>query len=74
MMGVAGSGRLVGLTLVAQLLVDEEGSLGPKVLGSASVTMPANGVGDIAMALLSLGYELDKDVYRREKGVSAKLA
>lgn len=45
--------------------------LAAKPLGSASVSMPGVGAGDLCAALLSLGYELDKDAYRKNEGLSS---
>jgi len=57
------------LTIEAQLVMDFEEGTAPNVLGSARVSMPGRGVGDLCAVLLSLGYELDKDLYRRSEAL-----
>lgn len=58
------------LTIVAQLWADQRSVGVVRPLASASVSMPGSGVGDIHAAALSALYELDKEIYRREIGVS----
>jgi hypothetical protein len=57
------------MSLNAQLVQDNDQETAPQVLGSASVFLPGNNFGDIETALLSLGYELDRDIYRRIEGI-----
>lgn len=67
-----GTGPHPVLTVVAQAynFRSEVGVVQP--WASASVAMPASGVGDLSAAALSALYELDKEVYRRETGISSK--
>lgn len=57
------------LLMVASMLMENPVSGGPQLSASASVSMPGRGAGDIAAALHSLVYELDKDAYRQIEGI-----
>ena len=71
-MRVAGSQKEPLLLLLAALEGPQGANGGRRLLASASVSMPARGVGATDAALLSLMYELDKDVYRRTQGMGLK--
>lgn len=73
-MCVAGSEQNPKLLLTATALSLKVGFQGPATSASASVSMPSTGAGDLCAALLSLGYELDKDWYRREQGIAPETA
>ena len=45
-----------------------------RVLGSASKRFTGDELGAIAVALLSLVYECDRDIYRRSEGLGPKTA
>lgn len=55
--------------LEARVWSTNEGQQAARLLASASARFPGHGSGDLATALLSLGYELDKDAYRRSEGL-----
>lgn len=59
------------MTVVAQLWADQKAVGVAKPLASASVLLSTNGGGGTSAACLLALYELDKEVYRREVGVSA---
>lgn len=69
-----------GSQLSPQLHLIAVASDGDRVLGavgrcySASVSMPSTGVGDLNAALLCLGYELDREAYRRGQGMPPNTA
>jgi hypothetical protein len=57
------------LLLKAELVADDDNQMVVRTLASASVRLPGSNGGATDVALLSLGYELDKDWYRRTEGV-----
>jgi len=65
-----GTDKQPGMTVVAQLWADQKsvGAVAP--LASASVSLSAYGASGTSAAALASLYELDKEVYRREMGVS----
>jgi len=56
--------------LAAELLADDPNQQVVRTLASASVHSPGSFVGGLETALLSLGYELDRDWYRRIEGIA----
>lgn len=58
------------LHLTAELLADDPNQAVVRTLASASVSLPGNSFGGLEPALLLLGYELDKDYYRRSEGLT----
>lgn len=66
-----GTDNRPGLSLTAALWAERSAIGVRKPLASASVSMEAGSAGDISTAALSVLYELDKEIYRREIGVSA---
>lgn len=70
----SGTFKFPKLTMQACAWSEDPESPAATCLAYASVSMPGNGAGDLCAALLLLGYELDKDVYRREMGISEPLA
>jgi len=70
----AGSFRTPLLLMQAAAWGHATDSQEAKLLASASVSMPGAGAGDIAAALLLLGYELDKEAYRRQEGMTSSTA
>lgn len=65
---VSGSQGRPTMHLVAELLADDPNQAVVRTLACASVSSPGKFVGGLETALLSLGYELDKDWYRRSEG------
>jgi len=65
-----GSETRPAMTVVAHLYADEKAAMGAKPLASASVSLDGGGAGALSAAALSALYELDKEIYRREIGVS----
>jgi hypothetical protein len=57
-------------TVEARVYADRKAVGVAKPLGSSSVNCGQIGVGDIPAAALSALYELDKEMYRREIGIS----
>lgn len=55
--------------LTAELLADDPNQAVVRTLASAKISSPGAFVGGLETALLSLGYELDKDWYRRAEGI-----
>lgn len=62
------------LHLTAEVLAEDEDHMVLRTLASASSRMTGSYDGDLATALLSLGYELDRDAYRRSEGLGPKTA
>lgn len=58
------------ITVFAHLYADYRASWAQKPLASSSVLLSGKQGGDIAAAALSALYELDKEIYRQEIGVS----
>jgi len=68
-----GSPGRPALEIEAQALALDTNQRVVRVLGSARVRLPGNNFGGIEAALYSLGYELDKDVYRKSEGLQPPL-
>jgi len=64
-----GSPGRPGLDLFAQALAVDADQQVVRVLGSAKLHLPGSNFGGLSAALYSLGYELDKDLYRRNEGL-----
>jgi len=58
------------MTVVASLYASQEAIGVAKPLASASVALPGTKGMDTAAAALAALYELDKEIYRREIGIS----
>jgi hypothetical protein len=65
-----GTDKKPDMCVVAQLYAEQKAIGVAKPLASASVSIRASGGGDIAAVCLGALYELDKQVYRQEMGLS----
>lgn len=65
-----GSDKMPSMTVIAQLYADQQAAMDRKPLASASVNLNGGAGGALSAAALSALYELDKEIYRREIGIS----
>lgn len=65
-----GSDKLPAMTVIARLYADQTAAMGAKPLASASVSLNGGAGGALSAAALSALYELDKELYRQQIGVS----